>query len=85
MNKRQKKKLVNKHGYKSFYKRAAKCKNFSDWLHLIYPTHILKKVIKQANNFYDKLFIKECSNLFYQPVILGLEPGITFNQENKDA
>lgn len=51
MNKRQRKKNLNKHGYKNFYKRASKCKSYSHWFKLIYPNHLIKNLIYKENPF----------------------------------
>lgn len=77
MNKRQKKKLINKHGYKNWRKRLENCKSISQYFNLIYPKHLLRKVIRQANPFLE-LIKKDIPNNFYAPVILGIEHGITF-------
>jgi len=58
MNKRQKKKHLKKHNYKHYRKRLSKCKNYNDLFKLIYPAHIIKKLIYKTNPFVE-LFKRE--------------------------
>lgn len=78
MNKRQRKKLINKHGYKNWNKRLKNCKSISQYLCLIYPNHLLNKLIWQKNPLLS--LIKKEDNNFYKPVILGIEHGVNFNE-----
>lgn len=76
MNKRQKKKLLNKYGYKCFYERVKNCKNFNDWFKLVYPNHLLAKLILKNNPFLNLLRRPP----IFEPIIIpyNTEIGITF-------
>ncbi len=76
MNKRQRKKRAKNNGYKCYLRRLKKCKNLTDYFNVIYPARIIKKLIYQANPFFMSRPKNE--SLFFKPVILGLEMGVTF-------
>jgi len=62
MNKRQKKKFLNKHCYKNQKKKIAKCKNYNDLFKIIYPAHIIKKLIYKRNPLLELIKREENAN-----------------------
>lgn len=76
MNKRQRKKLKQKHYQKCYRRNLSKVKSFQEYLEVQYHTEMIKDTMKLYNKL-QELFKPHESYYQYQPVLLN---GMSFNE-----